>query len=174
MIKKVYETVIYKGWLKVLKKTFSDDTIREVIHGKDAAAVGIYNSTGMVLVRQYRGAIENYTWEIPAGIMDKNGEDPIQTAIREVEEETSIKLDSSLVSHFLSYYPSIGYADNILHLYTAKIPDNVSHTYSITDEDVIDTRFFDYKKINNMINDGKIVDGKTIITFYKLKDMLKF
>lgn len=174
MIKKTHETTIFNGWLKLIKKTFSNGSVREIVHGRDAAAVGIYNSTGMFLVRQYRGSIERYTWEIPAGVMDKYGEDPLHTAIREAEEETSIKLDPASTSHILTYYPSVGHTDNLLYLYAAKVPDNLPLSFTIHDDDVTEVHFFDFKTILWMILEGKISDGKTLLTFYKLKDILHF
>ena len=173
MIKKIHETKVFDGWLKIIKKTFNDGSVREIVHGKDAAAVGIYNSTGMFLVKQYRGSIENYTWEIPAGVMDKYREDPLHTAIREAEEETSIKLEPASMSHILTYYPTVGHADNLLYLYVSRVQDDIQQSFTIHD-DVTEVRFFDFKTIYWMILEGKISDGKTLLTFYKLKEILHF
>ena len=64
---------------------------REIVLHKGAAAVVPVDAQGYVtLVRQYRVAIGQFTWEIPAGKLDYTGEDPLSCAKRELEEETGL------------------------------------------------------------------------------------
>jgi ADP-ribose pyrophosphatase len=90
MFKKIKEDVVYKGWNTIVNKTYDNGMVREIKRSNDAAAIALYNSIGMVLVRQYRAAPEKITLEIPAGIMDVDGEDPIGTVVRETQEETGL------------------------------------------------------------------------------------
>ena len=172
-MKKMQETVLYKGWLKVVKKVFNDDILREIVIQKDAAAVAIYNSQGMVLVKQYRASIENYTWEIPAGIMDVTNELPTETAIREAKEETGIELIPDSLIKIQTYYPAIGFASGLLHLYIAKIPENNPHEFIIHDEDVTEAQYFTFSEIEQTIANGHIADGKTILSYYRIKNILE-
>lgn len=65
---------------------------REIVLHKGAAAVVPVDEKGMVtLVRQHRVAIDEFTWEIPAGKLDYTGEDPLSCAKRELEEETGLR-----------------------------------------------------------------------------------
>jgi ADP-ribose pyrophosphatase len=64
------------------------------------------------IVRQYRPAVEDFTWELPAGLVDA-GEDPAETARRELLEETGL---SSRAIHALgTLAPNTGRASNRIH-----------------------------------------------------------
>lgn len=65
---------------------------REIVLHKGAAAIVPVDADGNVtLVRQHRVAIDEFTWEIPAGKLDYTGEDPLGCAMRELEEETGLR-----------------------------------------------------------------------------------
>lgn len=167
-IKKISETLIYDGWIKIKKKVFNTGMVREIVVGKEATAIAIYNKIGMILVKQYRASVEKYTWEIPAGVMDVPDEDPINTIIREVQEETGLNLNKDRINKLMSYYPAIGHAEGLLHLFSAKIKDEYPILPEINDADVIEVKFFKYSEIQKMINEENIIDGKTILIFYKI------
>lgn len=66
--------------------------VREIVRHKGAAAIVPVDDQGNVtLVRQYRVAIDQFTWEIPAGKLDSLQEDPFSAAQRELEEETGLQ-----------------------------------------------------------------------------------
>jgi ADP-ribose pyrophosphatase len=58
-----------------------------------------------VIVKQYRPAVETYTWEFPAGTVD-DGETPAGAAVRELREETGLHADE--LHEIGSYYPDTG------------------------------------------------------------------
>lgn len=67
---------------------------REIVKHKGAAAIVPVDERGHVwLVRQHRVAIDEFTWEIPAGKLDYTGEDPFACAQRELEEETGLRAE---------------------------------------------------------------------------------
>ena len=69
--------------------------LREVVRHKGAAAVVAVDAEGRVtLVRQYRVAAGRFTWEIPAGKLDTEQEDPFHAAQRELEEETGLQAEN--------------------------------------------------------------------------------
>jgi len=67
------------------------EALREVVRHKGAAAVVPVDADGMVtMVRQHRVVVDQVTLEIPAGKLDHVGEDPLDCAYRELEEETGL------------------------------------------------------------------------------------
>ena len=69
--------------------------LREVVRHKGAAAIVAVDAEGRVtLVRQYRVAVGRFTWEIPAGKLDTEQEDPFHAAQRELEEETGLQAEN--------------------------------------------------------------------------------
>jgi 8-oxo-dGTP pyrophosphatase MutT (NUDIX family) len=94
-----------------------EEVEREIVRRMDAAAVVAYDREHVWLVRQPREAILQYTLELPAGKLDVEGETALQTAQRELAEETGREAEHwELVR---SYCPSSGYTDEVVHLFAA-------------------------------------------------------
>lgn len=90
---------------------------REIVHHQGAVAVLPLTEDGkMITVRQFRKALERSILEIPAGKLEK-GEEPLQCAKRELEEETGYT--AAHYEHLSSFYTSPGFADELLHIYVA-------------------------------------------------------
>lgn len=132
---------------------------REWIRHPGASAVlPVYENGDILLLRQFRYPMSQIFYEVPAGKIDP-GEDPLQTAIRELREESGLSADSMrYIGHF---YPSIGYTDEIIHLYVAWNL-NQEHTNMDDDEFLLPERL-SFREALKMVNQGNIPDGKTII-----------
>ncbi|MBO4925751.1 MAG: NUDIX hydrolase [Clostridia bacterium] len=69
-----------------------ETALREIVRHNGAAAIVPVDREGNVtLVRQHRIAVDRFTWEIPAGKLDSQEEDPFHAAQRELEEETGLQ-----------------------------------------------------------------------------------
>jgi len=90
---------------------------REVIRRQDAAAIVAYDDEHVWLVRQPREALMEYTLELPAGKLDVEGESALQTAQRELAEE--IGRDADDWEQVLSFHPTTGYSDELVHVFAA-------------------------------------------------------
>lgn len=91
---------------------------REVVEHPGAVAVVAVDDQGEVLlVRQYRHAVGRVTLEIPAGTL-KPGEDPLDCARRELEEETGCRAES--FHRLASFYTTPGFTSELMHLYLAE------------------------------------------------------
>jgi 8-oxo-dGTP pyrophosphatase MutT (NUDIX family) len=90
---------------------------REIVRRQDAAAIVAYDDEHVWLVRQPREAILRLTLELPAGKLDVDGESPLQTAQRELAEE--IGREAEHWEQIVSYHPSSGYTDEVVHLFAA-------------------------------------------------------
>ena len=73
----------------------------------------------MLLVRQLRPAIRDVLTEIPAGILDVEGEDALTCAARELFEETGYRHDA--IEFLGGYYSSAGFTDEYVHLFVARL-----------------------------------------------------
>ena len=111
----------------------------------------------IVLVRQYRYAIERELLEIPAGKLDYAGEDPYEAALRELREETGAICER--LTFIGDYYGSPAIMGERIYVYLAE-------GLTFGERDLDDDEFLTVEKIpvdelTKMICDGTIVDGKT-------------
>ena len=91
---------------------------REIIeHNGGAVIAAVTEDKRMVMVRQYRKPAERAVLEVPAGKIDP-GEDPKQTAARELKEETGYEAEK--IEFLTSFYPTVGYSNEQLYLFVAE------------------------------------------------------
>ena len=160
-----------------------DDTMRlpdgriehfDFIYHKGAAAVVPVKEGGKILmVKQYRNALDDYTLEIPAG--GKNGVDEptLDCAHRELEEETGYYTDKENLELLISLYTTVAFCNEKIDIYLAK---NLTKTKQhLDDDEFIDVYEYTVDELMDMIYSGKIVDAKTIaaISTYKAKYCMK-
>lgn len=132
---------------------------REVIHHSGGVAVlALDDDDNMLFVRQFRYPYAEVLLELPAGKLNE-GEDAYSCGFRELEEETGYVAGTY---EFLGKaYPTPGYTDEILHLYTAS---NLVKTEQRLDEDeFLTVEKIPYKKAVEMCLHGEIKDAKTLI-----------
>ncbi|GAE36856.1 NUDIX domain-containing protein [Halalkalibacter akibai] len=144
---------------------------REVVKHPGAVAIIPITETGeLVLVRQYRKALDKVIIEIPAGKLEP-GEDPLESAKRELEEETGYK--SEKLDFIVSFYTSPGFANELIYMY---VTDTLIKGVSHTDED----EFLDVLEVSldealEMVKDQRIHDAKTAyaIQYLQLRELGK-
>ncbi len=130
----------------------------KVDHPVAAAVVPFVDSTHILMVRQWRYAIGQETLEIPAGKADP-GEDVEVCANRELAEETGYRAARFL--HLFKYFPAIGYSNEIIRIYAAS---NLARVETLREEDEISrVEVLPIVRVYDMIVDGSIRDGKTVI-----------
>lgn len=135
------------------------ESTREIIEHAGAVAIIALDKEGqIIMVRQYRKPVEQVLLEIPAGTMEE-GEEPLLCAQRELREETGYSAGSW--QKILSYYSAPGFTDELLHLYLAT---DLSDGETQPDEDeFVETAVLPLEQAYQLIFDGQIVDGKSII-----------
>ena len=140
------------------------EAVREVaVHASAAAVVALTPEGKIILVRQYRYAVEEETLEIPAGLLEP-GEEPEEGARRELEEETGLK--PLRMEHMFRFYSSPGFTNEALDVYLCdQMAPSVQH---LDADEFIDLVEVTPEEAFAMIRDGRIIDGKTVaaLSFY--------
>ena len=140
----------------------------EVVHHHGGACILPYFADGTIcMVRQFRYAMQQELWELPAGKLEQ-GEDPFEAAKRELEEECGLTAD-----HYTSlgeFYPTVGYDTEIIYTWVAT-GLHETHMHLDADEFLTPDRV-PLEKAYEMVMRGEIKDGKTIAGILKLKALL--
>lgn len=150
------------------------DTIREgeieyerdiVVHKGSAVIVPVFDDGTVALVRQYRHAAGEYLLEVPAGSLEE-GEDPLEGAIRELEEEIGVTAEN--VEKICEFYVSPGFVTEKMHLYLATGLTQVGQ--KLESDELIEIERYSLSELQTMITDGRICDAKTIIGIQIVSD----
>jgi 8-oxo-dGTP pyrophosphatase MutT (NUDIX family) len=134
-------------------------------------AVGVlplWEDGTLTLVGQYRYPIDRYSWEIPEGGGERDG-DPLETARRELLEETGIRA-GSLVS-LGSCHLSNCFLDETCELYVAT--DLVQGQPQPGGDEELETQRVPVEQVMAMAADGRITDSITIVGLFHLARWLK-
>ncbi|MBD1378717.1 NUDIX hydrolase [Metabacillus arenae] len=132
---------------------------REIIKHPGAVAVIAITPEGKILmVEQYRKALEKAIVEIPAGKLEK-GEDPEYTAKRELEEETGYTTSS--LQHLISFYTSPGFADELVHLYLAEKIEKLEVKAELDEDEFVELLEVSLDEAQQLLKDQRIFDAKT-------------
>lgn len=158
--KRVFDGKLLQVYYDEVTLPDGNESTREWIkHPGASAVVPVFEDGTIMLLRQFRYPPNKVFLEVPAGKLDP-GESPESTAKRELLEE------SGLYCHNLertgSFYPAIGYADEIIYSYVAW---NLDIQKSELDEDEFLLNYrISFSDALQMISQGGIQDAKTICT----------
>jgi 8-oxo-dGDP phosphatase len=115
---------LLKNWLVTVrsdKVRLPDDHYAErtvVTHPGAVAILALDDAQRVLMIRQYRHPVGRLLWEIPAGLLDNGGESPLQTAQRELLEETGYR--ASRWHTLLDYFSSPGYTTERIRIFLAR------------------------------------------------------
>ena len=133
------------------------------LHKGAVAVIPVTDDNEVILVRQFRYAHHREFLEIPAGKFDFIGEDPLEAAKRELEEETGAKAERYIDLGILDTTPAL--IDEKIHMFLA---DGLSFGESHPDEDeFLSVERIPLSTLVDMVMDGKIRDAKTQIAILK-------
>lgn len=154
----VYEGPVFKV-RKHKVNTINGQSIRDVVeHSGGAVMIAVTNEGKVLMEKQFRKPLEKVILELPAGKIDPN-EDPLNTAIRELAEETGYRAET--VKHLTSYTPTCGYSNEVLHVYIMR---NLTPGETNLDAtECVDVIEYDVEELIRMILSKEITDGKTIL-----------
>lgn len=130
-------------------------------HAPGACILPVDDDGNLILVSQYRNAVDKLTLEVPAGSME-SGEAPEECALRELQEETGFIAEE--ITYVMKTYLVISVSNEYTYVYIGK---NL-HTgeKNMDPEEFINVRKYTLNEALKMIENGDIIDSKTIIAIY--------
>ena len=167
--KTLFEGKVFNLKVDEIEYDSGNKGIREVIvHPGGAVVIPVTNKGKLVMVTQIRYPFQTTLLEFPAGKLDID-EDPLDCAVRELEEETGYK--AAKVNKLGKIYTAPGYCTETLHIYVAQELKKGDHK---REEGELGMEVFELslEEIETKINNGEIVDAKSICGIFYLKSRL--
>jgi len=138
-------------------RTVIQDVVR---HSKSVVIAPVPAPGRVILIRQYRYAVNAWLWELPAGSVDE-GETPEQAAKRECHEEIGQLPDT--VVRLGAMFPTPGYCDEEMFFFRVSGLSVPEHEAEQDEDEDIEVREFTLKEAREMVRRGAITDMKTVI-----------
>ena len=134
-------------------------------HPGAAAILPLFDDDTVVMIRNERYAVSENLWELPAGTLEV-GEPPLETARRELVEETGYS--ASDIKEYMRFYTSPGVCNELMYAYVAR--DLKLEEQNLDESETISVHLLPMKKVMEMVRDGEITDGKTVtmLMYYEL------
>lgn len=136
---------------------------REVVrHAGSVAALAVDDQGRVALVRQFRYAVGEALWELPAGRIDPP-ETPEAGVVRELEEEAGVR--PARVERIAFFYTTPGFCDERMYVFRAT--DLKAVPPRPEEDERIELRWFAPHEIDAMLDSGEIREGKTLVALLK-------
>lgn len=135
-------------------------TVDVVRHSKSVVLVPVPEPGRVILVKQYRYAVNSHLWELAAGSVDE-GETPEQAARRECHEE--IGLVPQTIVRLSAMYPTPGYCDEEMVFFRCSGLEKTDEQAHVDEDEDIEAKSFELREARDMIRRGEIVDMKTVV-----------
>lgn len=131
-------------------------------HSGAVAVMAIDDDDRVLVINQYRQPIQQRDWELPAGLLDVDGEAPLEAGKRELAEETD--LVASDWSPLITFHTSPGGSDEVIHIFQARGLSPAPHVHERTDEEAeIVVRWVPLDELVDAALGGRIANAPLII-----------
>ena len=163
-VKRVSRELAYTGTvLKIYKDRmeFSNGNHEDwdfIHHDGAAAVIPVMDDGKILMVTQYRNALERDTLEIPAGKLDAPGEPGIECARRELEEETGYK--SNNLEWLITLRTTVAFCNEKIEVFVAR--DLIPSHQHLDEDEFIDLTEYTLDELKEKIFLGEIEDSKTV------------
>lgn len=135
-------------------------------HNGAAAVVPVDEKGRLIMVRQYRNALDRYTLEIPAGGLLAPEEPTRDAAIRELAEETGYRAGS--VELLLTIRTTVAFCNEKIDIYLAR--DLTPGSQHLDEDEYVQVGAYTVDELTDMIYAGQIQDSKTVAAVLAYKD----
>ena len=170
-IKRVKRERVYQGTIVDVYKDYMEFSngnheVWDYIHHKGAAAViPVMDDGRLLMVRQYRNALDRFTLELPAGGLDQADEPGRDCSARELEEETGYR--AAKMELLITVSTTVAFCNETIDVYLAT---ELTPTQQHLDEDeFVEVECFTIDELKDMVLTQKIQDSKTaaaIMAYY--------
>ncbi len=158
MRKQLLSTRLFTVEHRVYTRPGREPVARDVVvHPGAVVILPILDMHRMVMIRNYRYTVEDELWELPAGTLEPN-EEPIETARRELEEETGYR--AARMRPLLEFFTSPGFLTERMHAFVATDLTVVGQRLQGAEQIV--SEVIDVAEVRDRLLRGEFVDGKTI------------
>ncbi len=136
-----------------------------IVHPGAVVILPILENGQILTINQFRPSLNDWIIELPAGTIEVN-EDPIISAMRELEEETGYSAQTFIPLGQM--HPCAGFCDEIQYVFIAR---DLNKTQRLTcdDDEIIEVKPQSVETLDQWIVNGQITDSKTIACLYKAK-----
>ena len=136
---------------------------RDVVrHPGAVGVVAVDDDLNVLLIKQYRHALRESIWEVPAGIRDVTGEDPERTAARELHEETG--WTAGTLTHLVSAHTSPGCSDERFEVYLGRDLREAGDRPEVEDEEQdIEVRWVPLAEAVEWVRDGRVTNAMCVV-----------
>ena len=145
---------------------------RDLVHHPGAVSiVPVDDDDGVLMVRQYRAAIDADLLEIPAGKRDVEGEPPEMTARRELEEEVGVRAGE--VRKLAEFYNSPGFSDERSWVFLARDLEETGRQAHSPEEEAMEVERILLDEVPMLIATGRLLDAKSIVGLCLAREALR-
>ena len=144
------------------------ETFDFIKHKGAAAVIPVMEDGRILMVKQHRNAIDQFTYEIPAGGLNGVDEPTHECAYRELEEETGYHASKEDVKFLIGLYTTVAFCNEKIDIYVAH--NLVKTSQNLDDDEYIDVYAFTIDELCDMILNGDIIDAKTIAGLMAYKE----
>ncbi|MFJ8965387.1 NUDIX domain-containing protein [Lentzea sp. NPDC102401] len=145
---------------------------REIVEHMGAVAVVAVDDAGeVVLIHQYRHALGRHLWELPAGLLDHDGEEPVVGARRELAEE--VGLDAGRWDTLVDTAASPGFTDEVVRVFLARELSEVDRDVQGEEEADLEIHRFPIDEAVRMVLSGEIVNSSAVAGLLAAREVLE-
>lgn len=161
--KRLKRELAYQGTIMKIYKDYVEVNGHQAIwdffhHNGGAAVVPVTKEGKILMVKQYRNAIDRYTLEIPAGAFDAKNESGEACVRRELEEETGYR--AGKVEKLITTRSMVAFSNERVEIFVAT--ELIPSKQNLDEEESIEVEAYTMEELKQMIFDGKIEDSKTV------------
>lgn len=148
--------------ITLVEREFEGRDYRVVEHPGASCAVPVTPEGKIVLIRQFRVAVGEWIWEVPAGTLEPD-ESPDECMAREVVEEIGWEAES--LESLGDLYTSPGFSSQRMHMFVARLSKHVGTQHEDTER--IKVHELDWHEVRRMMERNEIRDGKSLVALYR-------